>query len=107
MASRLPMPKLGKTKNRPLGLFLLVLMTIGYICGFLMVYPEAIFWMPTLWCLIFLIWGQASASARAMYPPPLFPRIPQQPLIRPQADLGEIVALDESGNGAPASPPKP
>jgi len=107
MASRLPMPKLGKTKNRPLGLFLLVLMTIGYICGFLMVYPEAIFWMPTLWCIIFLIWGQASASARAMYPPPLFPRIPQQPLIRPQADLGEIVALDESGNGAPEAPPKP
>ena len=107
MASRLPMPKLGKTKNRPLGVLLLVLMTIGYVCGFLMRYPEALFWMPTLWCIIFLIWGQASASARAMYPPPLFPRTPQQPLIRPQEDLGEIVALDESGNGAPEAPPKP
>lgn len=107
MASRLPMPKLGKTKNRPLGVLLLVLMTIGYVCGFLMRYPEALFWMPTLWCLIFLIWGQASASARAMYPPPLFPRTPQQPLIRPQEDLGEIVVLDENGNGAPEAPPKP
>lgn len=107
MASRLPMPKLGKTKSRPLGLLLLVLMTIGYICGFLMVYPEVMFWMPTLWCIIFLIWGQASASARAMYPPPLFPRTPQQPLIRPQADLGEIVVLDESASGGPAAPPKP
>lgn len=107
MASRLPMPKLGKTKNRPLGLLLLFLMTIGYICGFLMVYPEVMFWMPTLWCIIFLIWGQASASARAMYPPPLFPRTPQQPLIRPQADLGEIVVLDEASNGGPDAPPKP
>lgn len=107
MASRLPMPKLGKTKNRPLGLLLLVLMTIGYICGFLMRYPEVLFWMPTLWCIIFLIWGQASASARAMYPPPLFPRTPEHPLIRPQEDLGEIVVLDEGPNGSPDAPPKP
>ena len=47
------------------------------------------------------------ASARAMYPPPLFPRTPQQPLIRLQEDLGEIVALDESGSGGPDAPPKP
>ena len=108
MASRLPMPKLGKTKNRLLGIVLLVLMSIGYVCGFLMRYPEAIFWMPTLWCIIFLIWGQASASARAMYPPPLFPRTPAQPLMRPQEDLGDIVVLDESGNGGgPEAPPKP
>ena len=107
MASRLPMPKLGKTKNRPLGILLLVLMTIGYVCGFLMRYPEVLFWMPTVWCIIFLIWGQASASARAMYPPPLFPRTPQQPLIRPQEDLGEIVVLDEAPNSSPDAPPKP
>jgi len=107
MASRLPMPKLGKTKNRPIGVLLLVLMTIGYACGMLMRYPELLFWMPTTWCLIFLIWGQASASARAMYPPPLFPRTPKRPLIRPQEDLGEIVALDESAPGGPDAPPKP
>jgi CDP-diacylglycerol---serine O-phosphatidyltransferase len=107
MASRLPMPKLGKTKNRPLGVVLLILMTIGYACGMLMRYPEILFWMPTVWCLIFLIWGQASASARAMYPPPLFPRTPERPLIRPQEDLGEIVVLDEGSNGSPDAPPKP
>jgi CDP-diacylglycerol---serine O-phosphatidyltransferase len=106
MASRLPMPKLGKTKNRPLGIVLLVLMSIGYVCGFLMRYPEILFWMPTLWCIIFLIWGQASASARAMYPPPLFPRTPEHPLMRPQEDLGDIVVLDENGNGGPDAPPK-
>jgi CDP-diacylglycerol---serine O-phosphatidyltransferase len=107
MASRLPMPKLGKTENRPLGVLLLILMTIGYVCGFLMRYPEVIFWMPTLWCIIFLIWGQVSASARAMYPPPLFPRNPKRPLMRPQEDLGEMVALDESANSGPNAPPKP
>jgi CDP-diacylglycerol--serine O-phosphatidyltransferase len=107
MASRLPMPKIGKTKNRLIGVTLLVLMTIGYACGFLMRYPEVLFWMPTLWCIIFLIWGQASASARAMYPPPLFPRTPAQPLIRPQEDLGEIVVADEASSSSPGALPKP
>jgi CDP-diacylglycerol--serine O-phosphatidyltransferase len=107
MASRLPMPKIGKTKNRLLGVVLLVLMTIGYACGFLMRYPEVLFWMPTLWCIIFLVWGQASASARAMYPPPLFPRTPAQPLIRPQEDLGEIVVTDEGSSASPDALPKP
>ena len=107
MASRLPMPKIGKTKNRLIGVTLLVLMTIGYACGFLMRYPEVLFWMPTVWCIIFLIWGQASASARAMYPPPLFPRTPAQPLIRAQEDLGEIVVADEGSNGSPDALPKP
>ena len=66
-------------------------------------YPEVLFWMPTLWCIIFLIWGQASASARAMYPPPLFPRTPERPLTRPQEDLVDIV-LDEATNGGPDAP---
>jgi CDP-diacylglycerol--serine O-phosphatidyltransferase len=105
MASRLPMPKLGKTQNRPLGVLLLILMTVGYVCGFLMRYPEAIFWMPTLWCIIFLIWGQVSATARAMLPPPLFPRTPDRPLSRPQEDFGD--ALDESASGRSDAPPKP
>ena len=94
------------TMNRLLGVVLLVLMSIGYFCGCLMRYPEILFWMPTVWCIIFLVWGQASASARAMYPPPLFPRTPDHPLLRPQEDLGDIVVLDESGNGPPEAPPK-
>ena len=61
---------------------LLILVVTGYICGFAMHYPEICFWMPTIWCVMFLIWGQASAKARAMYPPPLFPK--KEPS-RPQA----------------------
>jgi hypothetical protein len=52
--------------------------------------------MPTVWSIVFLIWGQASPKARAMYPPPLFPkRAADRPLTRPQEDLDDIV-LDES-----------
>jgi len=63
--------------------------------------------MPTIWSLMFLIWGQASASARAMYPPPLFPKQqPERPHQRPQEDIEDIV-LDEAPPGAlPASSPK-
>ncbi len=101
MASRLPMPKVGMTKNKLVSVILLSLVSIGYVCGFAMHYPEICFWMPTVWSIMFLVWGQASASARAMYPPPLFPkRQPEQPLVRPQEDLVDIV-LDEA-----ATPPK-
>jgi CDP-diacylglycerol---serine O-phosphatidyltransferase len=95
MASRLPMPKVGMTKNKLVSVILLILMSVGYVCGFAMRYPEILFWMPTVWSVMFLIWGQASPTARAMYPPPLFPRKqPERPLERPQEDLVDIV-LDE------------
>jgi len=98
MASRLPMPKVGMTKNKLVSVMLLALLATGYACGFAMVYPEICFWMPTVWSVAFLIWGQASASARAMYPPPLFPKqAPARPHLRPQEDLEDIV-LDESGD---------
>ena len=101
MASRLPIPKVGMTKSKPLSVFLLATVSLGYVCGFAMHYPEICFWMPTVWSAIFLVWGQASASARAMYPPPLFPKKePTKPLVRPQADIEDIV-LDESPNGKP------
>jgi CDP-diacylglycerol--serine O-phosphatidyltransferase len=108
MASRLPMPKVGMTKSKLVSAFLLTLIIIGYTCGFTMMYPEVIFWMPTVWSVMFLIWGQASANARAMYPPPLFPKKqpPDRTLERPQEDLIDIV-LDEAPSGAlPESPPK-
>ena len=99
MASRLPMPKVGMTKSKIVSAFLLTLVLTGYVCGFAMHYPEICFWMPTVWCVMFLIWGQASAKARAMYPPPLFPKKePERPLMRPQADIEDIV-LDEAPNG--------
>ena len=112
MASRLPMPKVGMTKNKLISVILLVLLATGYVCGFAMRFPEICFWMPTAWCVIFLIWGQASASARAMYPPPLFPkRDDDRKLVRPQEDLEDIV-LDEARQsqptlGAPSADPKP
>ncbi|HEU0029961.1 MAG TPA: CDP-alcohol phosphatidyltransferase family protein [Kofleriaceae bacterium] len=96
MASRLPMPKVGMTKNKAVSAFLLALIAIGYICGFAMLFPEVSFWMPTVWSIMFLFWGQASPKWRAMYPPPLFPKKePERPILRPQADIEDIV-LDES-----------
>lgn len=101
MASRLPMPKVGMTKNRAVSVVLLALLAIGYVCGFAMRYPEICFWMPTAWSVVFLFWGQASAKWRAMYPPPLFPKkAPDKPLSRPQADLEDLV-LDESRDSQP------
>ena len=102
MASRLPMPKVGMTRNKAVSGILLTFLTIGYVCGFAMHYPDAIFWMPTIWSIVFLIWGQASSKARAMYPPPLFPKkAVEKPLARPQEDLEDIV-LDESRASEPS-----
>jgi CDP-diacylglycerol--serine O-phosphatidyltransferase len=88
MASRLPMPKVGMAKNKLVGYPILALVAIGYVCGFAMHYPEICFLMPTIWSLWFLIWGQASPTARAMYPPPLFPK---------KNDLEDIVFDEAQG----------
>lgn len=104
MASRLPMPKVGMTKSKPISAFLILLVLIGYVCGFAMRFPEICFGMPTIWSIMFLFWGQASPKWRAMYPPPLFPRKSiEQPRIRPQGDIEDLV-LDESPPGDPHSP---
>jgi CDP-diacylglycerol--serine O-phosphatidyltransferase len=101
MASRLPMPKVGMTKNKAISVVLLTLLAIGYVCGFAMHFPEICVPMPTIWSIMFLVWGQASAKARAMYPPPLFPKKnDDRKLVRPQEDLEDIV-LDE-GNSSPS-----
>ena len=111
MASRLPMPKVGMTKNKLVSAFLLTLVSIGYICGFAMRYPEICFAMPTIWSLMFLIWGQASPTARAMYPPPLFPKKqPDRALQRPQEDMEDLVLDETSGSSsgfASAAPSDP
>ena len=104
MASRLPMPKVALTKNKIVSVFLLAFLALGYACGFAMRYPEICFWMPTIWSVGFLIWGQASATARAMYPPPLFPKgaaASEKPKLRPQEDLEDIL-ID-----TPPDPPAP
>jgi CDP-diacylglycerol--serine O-phosphatidyltransferase len=96
MASRLPMPKVGMTKNKVVSVLLFICLATGYACGFAMHFPEICFWMPTAWAVTFLIWGQASARARAMYPPPLFRlKTVGDDKSRPQEDLEDIV-LDEA-----------
>jgi CDP-diacylglycerol--serine O-phosphatidyltransferase len=96
MASRLPMPKVGMTKNKLVSVLLFICLATGYVCGFAMHFPEICFWMPSAWAVTFLIWGQASARARAMYPPPLFKlKTVGADKSRPQEDLEDIV-LDEA-----------
>ncbi len=109
MASRLPMPKVGLTKNKIVSVLLFACLATGYVCGFAMHYPEICFWMPTAWAVVFLIWGQASASARAMYPPPLFPKRTVEggdkigEKTRSQEDLPDIVL--DTPELAPPVPP--
>jgi hypothetical protein len=109
MASRLPMPKVGMTKNKLVSAALMTLVISGYICGFAMSFPEICFGMPTIWSIMFLIWGQASAKARAMYPPPLFPKKnDDRKLERPQEDLEDIVLDEDPPSGqSPAAPVEP
>lgn len=108
MASRLPIPKVGMTKNKAVSAGLLLLVATGYACGFAMVFPEICFWMPTAWAIIFLIWGQASARARAMYPPPLFPKkAVDKPVVRAQADIEDIILDEAPPESAAAAPPAP
>jgi CDP-diacylglycerol---serine O-phosphatidyltransferase len=105
MASRLPMPKVGMTRSKPVSAVILVLLVVGYVSAFAMMYPEVLFWMPTVWSVAFLFWGQASAKWRAMYPPPLFPKKqPEKSMLRPQADIEDLV-LDESLPVEPTKPP--
>ncbi|MBA3396280.1 MAG: CDP-alcohol phosphatidyltransferase family protein [Deltaproteobacteria bacterium] len=104
MASRLPMPKVGMTKNKVVSVLLLSLVVTGYVCGFAMKYPEICVGMPTIWSVMFLFWGQASPTWRAMYPPPLFPKKePARPMVRPQADIEDIVLDESSLAGEPAA----
>ena len=96
MVSSLPMPKGGATRRKVLTVAVLAPMAIGYVAGFIRVFPEILCWLPTAWMAIFLIWGQLSKTARGLKPPRIFPRADdRQPLLRPQEDLEELD--DESG----------
>ncbi|MBK7534130.1 MAG: CDP-alcohol phosphatidyltransferase family protein [Myxococcales bacterium] len=96
MASTLPMPKVAMTKNRLVTTFLLVNLLIGYVAGFAMTMPDFTAWMPTAWIIIFLVWGQLFPSARALKPPPLFPKHDGPLKVRPQEDLGAADELAEN-----------
>ena len=88
MASSLPMPKVGITRSKAVTALLLLGLVTGYVAGFAMTLPDLTAWMPTAWIAIFLIWGQLSRSARALRPPPLFPKGDGGMKIRHQEDLG-------------------
>ncbi len=92
MASNLRMLKIAKHSRRSATGFVVVVAVAGYVGGFLRVYPEVMVIPPTTWIVVFLIWGQVSATARAFQAPPLFPsRDDGKIRMRPQEDL----ALDD------------
>lgn len=100
MASTLRMPKLGLLNSRSANIFIFSNVFAGYACGFLQLFPEYMVWPPTLWLVVFLIWGALSPSARRMKPPPIFPETEHEPgsePIRPEDDMlpaSEISPLD-------------
>jgi CDP-diacylglycerol---serine O-phosphatidyltransferase len=88
MASSLRMLKVGIHRRRALTVFVTINVFIGYALGFLQLFPEWLVWPPTLWIVIFLVWGQTSEVARGYRPPPLFPRVDDGRIhMRPQQDL--------------------
>jgi CDP-diacylglycerol---serine O-phosphatidyltransferase len=72
MVSSLPMPKGGKSASKAFTIFVFGSMGFGYLCGFARLLPEICVIFPTLWVVVFLIWGQVSTEARRLKPPPWF-----------------------------------
>jgi CDP-diacylglycerol---serine O-phosphatidyltransferase len=73
MASNLPTPKLVAPSNKVLSALLLGNVFAGYMCGFARMYPDFMFWMPTSWMIMALVWSQFSPKARKLRPPPFLP----------------------------------
>lgn|GEM_PF-113235 len=90
MASNLRMPKLGLAKSRAATVFVLTNVALGILCGIARYLPDYMVWPPTMWLVVFLVWGQLSKTARAMRPPPALPEKDpprgQEPL-RPEDDM--------------------
>lgn len=74
MASSLKMLKVGKAESKVVTWFVLLNVASGYVLGWMQVLPEYLVWMPSAWVLLFLVWGRLAEEARALEPPPLFPR---------------------------------
>jgi CDP-diacylglycerol--serine O-phosphatidyltransferase len=80
MASNLRMPKLGKSRSRAFTAFILINLAVGIPLAFARRYPEVLILQPSMWVVVFLVWGILSKEARAMQPPPIFnPRPPPAP----------------------------
>src|SRR5690606_14288681 len=95
MASNLRMPKLGLARSKAASGFVLVNVALGYVCGVLRIYPDYMLWPPTMWLVVFLIWGQVSRHARALSPPPIFPPVDPPPGKEPTRPEDDIVLADE------------
>ena len=90
MASNLRMPKLGLARSKVATVFVMSNVAAGSVCGLLNIYPEYLVWPPTLWLVLFLVWGQVSPTARRMRPPPILPSQdppPGEEPVRPEDDL--------------------
>jgi CDP-diacylglycerol---serine O-phosphatidyltransferase len=88
MASTLPMPKMLNKRHRTLTAFVALSVLLGYVCSSAMTLPDLTAWFPTTWILVFLVWGQFFPTAKALRPPPLFPKSDGVLKIRHQEDLG-------------------
>jgi CDP-diacylglycerol---serine O-phosphatidyltransferase len=88
MASTLPMPKMLNKRHRKLAAFVALSVLTGYVASSAMTLPDLTAWFPTVWIIVFLIWGQFFPAAKALRPPPLFPKGDGTMKIRHQEDLG-------------------
>lgn len=101
MASTLRMPKVGVLNSKLINGFILLNVAGGYIFSLIQMFPDYLIWPPTLWLVVFLVWGQLSPAARAMKPSPVFPERDHPPgkqPLRPEDDLlpeGVDAILDE------------
>ena len=82
MASTLRMRKLGPMRSKVATVMISGVVLLGGLCGLTRMFPDYMVWPPSIWLVVFLIWGQLSPVAKEMKPPPLFPRVdpptPQQ-----------------------------
>lgn len=72
MSSNIPMASLGPVGGKALSTFVLSLTAIGYLCGILRSFPDIMVWMPVLWLVGWIIWGQVSPKARELRAPKWF-----------------------------------
>lgn len=74
MVSSLPVPQFGRPRSAVALVIFCVLVASGIIGGFGRIFPEYLAWPPTIWIVVYLVWGQISPVARRAAPPPVFPR---------------------------------
>ncbi len=98
MASSLRIPKLGLATSRAATAFVMTNVAVGVVCGILRVYPDYMVWPPTMWLVVFLIWGQVSPSARSMHPPPIFPPVDPPPGAEPLRPEDDMLTDEEVGD---------